>query len=250
MSVGEIKKHIDWKITEDLIKQAKMTERQDNLIKNAQIRVGDQIVGTMKDDTPIVQTGVVKTVLSPIISPDGQNVPVYAVEVKKEALKYDQGKPPVQLVEPLFVFRIRGCRSTGEKFNMTTEELYRDLETKYLAFRGRLGDDMENLTLMGVIISKIVDNEGAPPSPHLIEGVGKVLGFGAQKYAAFNWCKGTPSMKLCGSLYRHLLAIQKGELIDPESEIHHIYHVACEVMFLMWFVEGNLKDWVDDRPFL
>jgi hypothetical protein len=68
--------------------------------------------------------------------------------------------------------------------------------------------------------------------PGFLEGVAKVLGFGAQKYAANNWRNGIQVSRLISACYRHLTAINKGEDIDPESGLPHSYHLGCSVMFL------------------
>lgn len=71
-----------------------------------------------------------------------------------------------------------------------------------------------------------------------LEGLASVLTFGAQKYDAHNWRKGINNSRLVSALLRHLMAIQKGELIDPESGKEHIDHIGCNWMFLSW----NLKN--------
>ena len=81
--------------------------------------------------------------------------------------------------------------------------------------------------------------------PSFTEGVAAVLTFGAQKYAAENWRKGLPFNKIIGAIHRHLAAIQKGEDVDPESGLLHIYHVGCNVQFLGWMIQ-NRPD-LDDR---
>lgn len=65
-----------------------------------------------------------------------------------------------------------------------------------------------------------------------LEGLAKVLTFGANKYAAHNWRGGIDNSRLIASLLRHLAAIQRGEDIDPESGLPHIDHIGCNWMFL------------------
>lgn len=69
-----------------------------------------------------------------------------------------------------------------------------------------------------------------------LEEVAKVMTFGANKYADNGW-KGLPEAtnRYTGALLRHLTAIQRGELNDPESGLPHIAHVACNAMFLTHF---------------
>ena len=65
-----------------------------------------------------------------------------------------------------------------------------------------------------------------------LEGLAKVLTFGANKYAAHNWRGGLEYSRLIGALLRHVFAIQRGELLDPESGLPHIDHAGCCWMFL------------------
>ncbi len=73
--------------------------------------------------------------------------------------------------------------------------------------------------------------------PDFILGVGKVLTFGAEKYDDDNWKKATPAdrKRSAGSLLRHTMAYQKGEMIDPESGLEHLYHMATNIMFMSWY---------------
>lgn len=72
--------------------------------------------------------------------------------------------------------------------------------------------------------------------PEFIENVGKVLTFGAEKYAPNNWQKvEDPVDRYYAATLRHLLAWRRGEKIDPESGLNHLSHVATNIMFLMHF---------------
>lgn len=73
--------------------------------------------------------------------------------------------------------------------------------------------------------------------PSLILGVAKVLTYGAKKYKANNWRKTPDIESYISALHRHMLAWQSGEEYDPESGLHHLEHVACNVAFLI-----ELKD--------
>lgn len=81
--------------------------------------------------------------------------------------------------------------------------------------------------------------------PFFTEGVAEVLTFGAKKYAAENWRGGIQFSRIIAATHRHLAAIQKGQDIDPESELPHVYHIGCNMMFLGWMME-NRPD-LDDR---
>lgn len=69
-------------------------------------------------------------------------------------------------------------------------------------------------------------------SPLWLMGVGTVLAFGAEKYAAHNWRNGIEHSRLIGAALRHLLAYLDGEDLDPETGLPHLHHLSCCVMFL------------------
>lgn len=81
--------------------------------------------------------------------------------------------------------------------------------------------------------------------PEFIEGIGNVLKFGADKYAAHNWRGGISFSRLLGATLRHAFAILRGEDVDSESKLPHVYHLGCSVMFLAWMM-NHRKD-LDDR---
>lgn len=68
--------------------------------------------------------------------------------------------------------------------------------------------------------------------PLALEGLARVLTFGAKKYDRHNWRGGIAWSRLVAALLRHTFAILRGELIDPESGLPHIDHVGCCWMFL------------------
>lgn len=78
-----------------------------------------------------------------------------------------------------------------------------------------------------------------------LEPMVQVLMFGANKYAAFNWCKGSNYTLLLDSLQRHINAFTSGEDLDPESGLPHIGHALCNLMFLSYMTQN--KPELDDR---
>ena len=68
--------------------------------------------------------------------------------------------------------------------------------------------------------------------PLALEGLAKVLAFGAKKYAAHNWRGGITYSRLIGACLRHAFAILRGEDIDSESGLPHVDHLGCCWMFL------------------
>lgn len=74
--------------------------------------------------------------------------------------------------------------------------------------------------------------------PQFIAGVAQVLQFGAQKYSRGNWMRGMSFSSILDAIQTHLLAIQRGEDLDLDSGLPHIYHVGCNLAFLSWYQEG------------
>lgn len=78
-----------------------------------------------------------------------------------------------------------------------------------------------------------------------LAGVGRVLEYGAKKYAARNWEKGLAWVATCDSLLRHTLAFLDGEDFDPETGLPNVHHIMCNAMFLAHFYETGTG--TDDR---
>lgn len=71
--------------------------------------------------------------------------------------------------------------------------------------------------------------------PEFIEGLGRILSFGADKYEAHNWklaSSDEDQNRIYGALLRHLVAYHKGEKVDQETGESHLYHACCNLMFL------------------
>lgn len=95
---------------------------------------------------------------------------------------------------------------------------------------------------------KYDDTKGDMPAliaPEFTEGIGKVLCYGAKKYAPGNWAKGMKYSRVMNALERHYIAWKKGEKHDPETGLSHLYHMACNLMFLVAYDERGTG--VDDR---
>ena len=67
----------------------------------------------------------------------------------------------------------------------------------------------------------------------LIRAVAEVREYGCRKYHdPDNWKKVEPR-RYREALYRHWLAFLDGEELDPESLLPHLWHIACNVAFLI-----------------
>jgi len=76
-----------------------------------------------------------------------------------------------------------------------------------------------------------------------IEGLVKVLTFGAQKYEDNGW-KGLKNdqERIHGAVMRHYAALRKGQTIDEESGLPHLDHMMCNLMFLKYFSLQETED--------
>ena len=81
--------------------------------------------------------------------------------------------------------------------------------------------------------------------PELLEAVGDILTFGAEKYSARNWEHGMRWSRPFGALMRHMWAWWRGEDKDPETGRSHLWHAACCIAFLVAYEARG--DGEDDR---
>lgn len=70
-----------------------------------------------------------------------------------------------------------------------------------------------------------------PPGP--IRQLVEILTFGARKYAPNNWQR-VEQDRYVAALLRHFEAWREGEANDADSGKHHLAHVLCNAMFLLW----------------
>lgn len=78
-----------------------------------------------------------------------------------------------------------------------------------------------------------------------LEGIGRILAFGAKKYEDHNWRKGLKTTRTIGACLRHIFAWLRGEDNDIETGENHLLHAGCELMFTYWTVTRRKK--LDDR---
>ena len=85
-----------------------------------------------------------------------------------------------------------------------------------------------------------VKNFGGKPEPRLlfqsmpeaVMEVIKVLTYGSRKYSPDNW-KLVDDFAYHDALQRHYLAKCTGEQNDPDTNLNHLAHMACSVLFLL-----------------
>ena len=70
-------------------------------------------------------------------------------------------------------------------------------------------------------------------SPAFIEAVASIRTYGVKKYGdSENWRKVAPERYVAAAM-RHFEAYRKGETHDSESGFPHLWHCACNLMFLI-----------------
>ena len=82
-------------------------------------------------------------------------------------------------------------------------------------------------------------DDGKPPldliDAHFIEDVARVLLFGAKKYDLNQWQKGMSLGKALAGVLRHVYAMLRGEMTDPETGLSHAAHATCGLLFTHYF---------------
>lgn len=69
----------------------------------------------------------------------------------------------------------------------------------------------------------------------VLEWVVKVLTFGATKYEDNNWQRVENAKdRYESALHRHLCAHKRGEWLDQESNLPHLAHAMCCLIFWFW----------------
>jgi hypothetical protein len=81
--------------------------------------------------------------------------------------------------------------------------------------------------------------------PEALDGMARVLGFGAKKYGTYNWAKGMDWSRIIGAAYRHLTAYNAGEDRDPETGELHVDHFMTCAAFLSAYYKRKVG--TDDR---
>lgn len=77
-----------------------------------------------------------------------------------------------------------------------------------------------------------------------LELIGEIATFGAEKYTDHGWLHVPDAEKRYrDALYRHLLAFERGEELDPETGLNHLGHAAWNVMAIL-----DLKLRKEEKP--
>lgn len=147
------------------------------------------------------------------------------------AARYNAGKDrldlyPISVLTPLWT---HGQPSTEQNRKILAAM---NLLTMWEERRGTSPKD----SLFGVL--SLIDRDG--------QLAAAVLEYGQRKYAAWNWTKGMKWSVCKASILRHIRAMLAGEADDPESGLPHWGHIACNLVFLIYYADHFPQG--DDRP--
>lgn len=78
-----------------------------------------------------------------------------------------------------------------------------------------------------------------------VEGAVRVMMHGAKKYSAYNWANGMLYTRVLDAAVRHINSIYQGEDKDPDSQLDHVDHALCELLFLKYYMIHGVGE--DDR---
>jgi hypothetical protein len=115
---------------------------------------------------------------------------------------------------------------------------------------GEIALEMQDEDIHHIAVSGRKDDAGKPPHhllpPELPDAVAKVLAFGAEKYAPRNWERGMAWSRPFSALMRHMWAWWRGEAVDAETGMSHLWHAGCCIAFLIAYEARGTGE--DDRP--
>lgn len=91
-------------------------------------------------------------------------------------------------------------------------------------------------------------------APQLVEEVAKVLQISSEKYpdnedGTANWMGGLSYQSLIGCMERHLNEFKKGVDKDKDTGCHTLAHLACNIMFVLYFESTGKNKELDNRCF-
>lgn len=180
--------------------------------------------------------------------------------------KADENKPRPDLL-PWDVVRMVPGFTRDNAVEVLGEETHKVLgvaiDTLTEWFHGRFASSPadETRTLFGLFIrvltllgeergAELKGEEGMTGEQHIalaLMEVSKVLAFGANKYAPRNWEKGIKFSRLYAAALRHGIAHLSGETHDPETNLPHLAHMACCLVFVLAFINRGMASAWDDR---
>ena len=78
--------------------------------------------------------------------------------------------------------------------------------------------------------------------PALIDGVMRIREFGTARYGDPNNWRKVDADRYHDALLRHILAMwEDWKAVDPDSGMPHLWHAACNIAFLMQYMEDEKR---------
>jgi len=164
---------------------------------------------------------------------DAQGIGDVKSDVKGSGARFNNGKPAMELLP----IRAVATLMTGERGPEGP-----CAETICLAYLAAFqeGNDTAIFNAMSAL---------GDPQETLVE-CAQVFDYGKRKYAEWNWAKGMNWSIPLACAVRHLMAMLRGEWIDPVEEkgsgLPHRGHVMCNLMMLATYLYNYREG--DDRP--
>lgn len=147
---------------------------------------------------------------------------------KGTAARYNSGKPRTDLL-PLYMV-VESVDATN--FNQYQLDALESL--KHIAMFQSSGEELHIDAALRVLSKYWAECANA-------------FGYGAIKYASWNWTKGMMWSVPIGCIGRHSLNMFNGEMLDKESGINHLGHIMCNVVMLKLYF-NNYKEGNDLPP--
>ena len=133
------------------------------------------------------------------------------------------------------------CSKTIEEIKATIKDMHTCEGTKPVSSRYEFHECDS-----GALKHQVDKNRLELVPPEAIEAMGRVLTYGASKYADRNWSKGIPYMTTYASAMRHMLSWSKGIDVDEESGQLHIEMALTNLAMMVTQVVLERDD-LDDR---
>jgi hypothetical protein len=159
-----------------------------------------------------------------------QNVGDINSEERGSGARFNAGKPPMELI-PVGVF-------ADALYTRYGKDAKNAQTIKVICMLLELGEWQINRIPINTIIRNLdIDDWKA---------CAQVFDYGRKKYAEWNWAKGMKWSIPVACIMRHAHALILGEINDPESNLPHMGHIACNLVMLAQFTKTYPEG--DDRP--
>lgn len=137
----------------------------------------------------------------------------------KPFIKFDEGKPMYHLIDNQFYkymlvennIEFVECRLGSKDLEVA---IMNSLESK------------EQIAIAVKLLIQMTDYFT------LLEGLAKVLTFGAAKYEENNWRKCENVGQYFSAAMRHFVAHSRGEEVDSETGLPHLFHITTNLMII------------------